>query len=302
MTAHNEGQPLDAAGAWFARRHGVAPRPDTELAFQAWLAADPAHAEAYAAVEAVWRDLLPPPAPRRGRRATVAMGMAGGLVLAGGGAWLSGGPQPLARLAADHATWSGRQAEAALANGIHAWLDVATALDEGPGSRRARLLTGQVLFDVPAKVEPFTVTAGPGQVTTLGGRLLVKRLRSGARAIALSNGAQIDIAGRARLVLSAGQGASFDADGIGPPAMWEAEEALAWRDFRLLYREASLAEVLDDLGRQNGLHAVLSAAAARRNVTAALDAMNLDGALETLARSLSVRLTRLPGVILAQAG
>lgn len=301
MTARNGGQHLDAAGAWFARRQGAAPRPETEIAFQAWLAADPAHAEAYAAVEAVWRDLVPP-APRRGRRATVAMGVAGGLALAGGGAWLGGGPQPLARLAADHATRSGSQGEAVLADGVRIWLDAATALDEGPGPRQASLLAGQALFDVPAREKPFTVTAGPGRVTMREGRLLVKRLRAGGRAIALAGAARIEVPGRARLALSAGQGAAFDADDIEPPVMWEAGEALAWRGFRLLYRDASLAEVLDDLGRQNGLHAVVSAAVARLDVTAALDARDLNGALATLARSLSVRLTRLPGVILAQAG
>ncbi|HWU13114.1 MAG TPA: DUF4880 domain-containing protein, partial [Caulobacter sp.] len=129
--SRSQGSIQQAAADWFARLQGDAALEDW-TAFQTWLEADPEHAAAYAAVEAVWLDLedLPADAPKTAPAANVVplrprssgparRGLLIGLGLAAAAAIvvLAVTPQLTGPSYTDYATKRGETREIALADG-----------------------------------------------------------------------------------------------------------------------------------------------------------------------------------------
>lgn len=187
----------------------------------AWLAADPAHRQAYAAFDAVGSAVDALPAAHRARLRSVvaidkaaasaarapAVATASGLrprrravgvlglaaLLAGGWAahasWQHWQAQPL--LARDYGTERGQQLDTPLADGSRLQLDSATRVQLRlyRARREVRLLEGQALFDVaPDAARPFQVLAGASRITVVGTRFAVRHV-----AAADSGAVQIDV-------------------------------------------------------------------------------------------------------------
>ncbi|HEX5737383.1 MAG TPA: FecR domain-containing protein [Hydrogenophaga sp.] len=195
----------DVALDWFVRRYGGSLDVADEAAFQAWLAADSAHAAAFAQRQDDWHllDLLPADGVRTLKQnladdkaaATQAAprqrvwwsglsfwapqaALAGvALMVACGGylAWSHWLQQPV--FTQQFATGRGQQLEVALPEGSHLRLDTLTKADVViyRERREVRLPQGQAVFQVRGDAgRPFDVLAGPLRITVVGTRFSVR--------------------------------------------------------------------------------------------------------------------------------
>ncbi|MFT3813402.1 MAG: FecR domain-containing protein [Acidovorax sp.] len=187
---------------WFTRRQRGGWSAQDEAGFQAWLAADASHRQAYAQWESHWQALdgIPAdavaqlrrnlqrdkalenarqaqPLPRR-RFLAPAFAVASVTAIAGGAgllAWNRWQAQPV--FAQAFATRRGQQTEVALPDGSRLRLDTATRLEVTyyRQRREVTLLEGQAVFSVQAHAaQPFHVLAGPVGVTVVGTRFSVR--------------------------------------------------------------------------------------------------------------------------------
>jgi transmembrane sensor len=263
---------LEAAAAWFASTRGSDLSESDWTAFCVWLERDPRHRAALGQVERLWVDLdlareldarddgrvvplrparPPPPRPRL-RQAWAAWGAAAaGLAICvaippGGSAieWRT------------IRTPVGQTRSIALADGSRIDLGVASEISVGLGShsRAATLGEGEAAFSVAHDPRrPFLIRAGDRQIRVLGTEFDVKR-RAGKVAVTVrrgrvaveptsqGGGEQVQLTPRERLEHL--EGALFST------VSWvEPDDAFAWRDRRLVYRQAPLAEVAADLSR-----------------------------------------------------
>ena len=195
----------DIAAGWFARRRSGGFTGRDQQALDAWLDADPAHVEAYAAVERAWLGAAAVRAdPRvlarrqallkaRGRRAFAIRAMAASLIVAVLGGGVAGvqvltGPKPLATQA--FRTDVGQRSTVTLPDGSMVTLNTDTVVrTRADGERRLVYLDkGQAYFKVAKdRRHPFVVHAAGRTVTALGTAFDV-RVDRGALKVVLVEG------------------------------------------------------------------------------------------------------------------
>lgn len=303
-------------------------------ALSAWLAADPRHADCFnrltvlddeiasavresppqsaqplaaQARPAQSRPVQPQPvqpqpahAPRAGRPgrpgwALLAAGLALALAV---GALLIGrarltAPAPSARITV--ATRDGERRELRFPDGTSVAVAGATRLSIDPAARSARLDEGQATFSVahdPAR--RFVVRMGAATVTDVGAVFDLSR-RYGRSVVAVAQG-EVRVEGVGEPVeLAAGRrlriaGASATAlDTIAPDA------ATAWQQGRYSYADASIAEVVADIGHATGARIRLSPRVAARRFAGTI---TLAGDTEQALR----RVAPVLGLSVSQAG
>ncbi|MET0322591.1 MAG: FecR domain-containing protein [Duganella sp.] len=297
-----------AHGAALARWHGDWARldalPDAGIArLRRQLAADKA-AMASPAIPASpgrrhWLAGLAAFAPRAAL-ATVAVSAAGGGLLA----WRRWQQQPL--YAADFRTARGQQQDVTLPDGSVLRLDtdtrVAVALYRE--RREVRLLNGQAVFRVQGDAaRPFDVLAGAVRVTVVGTRFSVRHtpdiagasdvqvaVEEGRVRVARASATATD--GAPTIELGAGQRIAADADGqCGDISQVAAAGIAPWRDGRLTFDNAPLAQVLAEFGRYGGTGLrVTDPAVAALRVTGTFDPYRLENFRRVLPRVLPVTL------------
>lgn len=272
--------------------------------WQAWLAADPAHAAIYwrlaeaegDAVEALNAAPAPTVArvmPRRAfalpRRSVMAAAIA---AVAVGGVWFG---------------WSERARpwiiETAPGEVRTVTLDDGSLVSLAGGSRLTldrkhprdvNLEAGRALFEVTHdEARPFVVQVADATLTDLGTTFDVTRLQDGAR-VSVSEGiVRVDMQ-TATETLNAGDGALATSRGIERREV-ATEDVAAWREGRLSYTGETLAIVAEDLSRAlNRPIAVSPTVASRRfsgSLTTTSDAANQ-----------KTRLSRLLGVSVVEDG
>jgi transmembrane sensor len=306
--------PVEAeAAAWVVRLSSSDATEVDRAAFDAWLAADPAHPAAYAEMDAFWHRLghVPDTRPRRAadgaadrpsgeptkgsaKGATKGpAGLAAVLVLGGALAWQAG----LADwLRADLWSGVGTITHATLADGSSVDLNTGTAiaLRFTGAERRVELLRGEAVFEVARDPgRPFVVAGGGVSVRAVG-TIFVVRADEAGRPVGVAEGrVDVGIAGR-HLDVSAGE-AVIAPDGAVPTvAKADVGRAMAWRGGRLTVSGEPLSDVLATLGRyRRGRIVLLDAKAGKRRVTGVFDLRDTDEALDAIAASLSLRVTRL---------
>ena len=257
----------------------------------AWIAASPAHADAYRRAEKVWRltgDVAPAtrwasPRPAwRGR----AMGLAVGLLAACLVLFLA--PAAMLRLEADHRTVTGEIRTVSLADGSRIDLDTASAVavDYRAGERAVQLLAGRAFFEVAADQRPFTVQAGDVTVTVTGTGFDLRR-DDHRVAVAVQHGG-VTVAGGggsgAPVRLGLGDRLSIDtARGISTRGRVVPSQIAAWRQGRLIADGATVAEVVAELGRYHaGFVFLTDPALGTRRVTGIYDLRDPAAALRAL--------------------
>jgi transmembrane sensor len=261
-----------AAFAWLSLLHDQ-PGSADQATFSHWLLADPAHAEAYAQAQVVW-ELTEAPArtladeeafalqgylnamnrPRRSsvRRWSGALAMAACLLLM---ISLGAGWQPsrwFDDLGADYVSAPGEIRTVTLADQSQVTLDAdsAIAVDFSRGERRVQLRRGAGFFNVSHTGEPFVVEAEKGQARVLGTQFEVRLQPHGAQVTVLSGRVGVTADGQAeQQVLSAGQQVAYGEGSAQERHAVDSEAQLAWRQGWLNYYKATLAEVVQDLGR-----------------------------------------------------
>lgn len=315
----------DAATAWFVRLRDEAASDGDRAAFEAWREADPAHAEAYREIERLWAGLdridrradgrngangtqaamagpvspraSPPTSPSR-RRALRRMAVAASVaVVAGAGAYGLTGPGRFA----DHRTGPGEQRRIVLADGSSAHLNTATALslDLTADSRRVTLHTGEAHFEVARDAaRPFVVDAAIGRIEALGTAFSVRRREGAVEVIVTEGKVAVSDHGQGAAVVAVGQGVRVTDTGVAAVTGADAATALAWRRGRLVFDNRPLGEVLGELARyRRGRIVILDGAVEALPVTGSFAVADTDATLETIARTLPVRLRRLSDLL-----
>jgi transmembrane sensor len=236
----------------------------------------------------------------RAALATVALSAAGGGTLA----WRHWQQQPL--FASEFRTLRGQQQDVTLPDGSVLRLDTDTRIAVAlyRERREVKLLGGQAVFQVHGDTaRPFDVLAGAVRVTVVGTRFSVRHTPG----ISGANGVQVAVEeGRVRVAgidgtaaaeataveLGAGQRIAADAQGrLGAIGQVAAAGIAPWRDGRITFDNAPLAQVLAEFGRygSTGL-LVRDPAVAALRVTGTFDPHRLENFRRVLPRVLPVAL------------
>jgi len=255
------GQEVDAeAAAWLARLNGPFRSARSEAGLRRWLERDPAHEAAFERATEIW-EMIPgaapehpnvveadasPPISRRGLM-SVAAGVAAIVAVGSGYALLSRPPA--------YETAIGGQELVRLDDGSRVSLntDSRIAIFYSDGERRVRLDRGEAMFEVAhAPDRPFLVEAGDERIRALGTTFVVRRDAAGETSVTLVEG-RVEVArqaGAARIaVLTPGQRVTVSANAgaaLDRPAI---ELVTAWRRGEVVFEDASLIEVAEELNR-----------------------------------------------------
>jgi transmembrane sensor len=236
-------------------------------AFARWLEADPRHSTIYDAVALVDADLdaLPRRAPKLavagaggaghagrtvGRRAVLGWGIAAALV--GMIGYASFAPRDTLY---EVATTAGERRSVTLADGSRIELNRATRIlldKERP--RFARVERGEALFTVVHDdARPFEVEAGDALLRDMGTVFNVVRDEDGSLDVAVAEGAVLFNPGREAVDLRPGMALRQDVGAAPVVKRRDTQAITGWRDGRLVYFDATLAEVAADLSRNSGV-------------------------------------------------
>jgi transmembrane sensor len=238
--------------------------------FRSWLQAHPSHASTYRALELAWRDIglvagagtaaLPSAnddTPWFRRPAGQALAAAACLLLLVGTGFftLSQNDQP-----GWHTTGTGQIETVTLEDGSRVTLGARSSLETRftETVRQTRLVQGTAYFDVAKNANrPFVVTVAETAVTVTGTAFDI-RLGPDAVRVAVTEGsvrvadttpapAQADAA---PALLGAGDQLTTLLDGtVSGRGLFDPQEIAAWRDGRLVYLDARLADIVADANR-----------------------------------------------------
>lgn len=287
----------DEALEWLVRLNDVRVDEAAQQDFARWLD-QPGNAIAWDRAQALW-DRLNPVTQEMGRqrrmtrRAALSVGAAALLVPA---LLWSAGPGRFA----DIRTAAGETRHLTLIDGSTVELAAGSALSlsYGPAQRHLTLHTGEAFFRVaPDAARPFVVRAGAGEVTALGTAF---NIRVAGKTVSVS---VVEHAVRARTdagedsVVAVGEGLDYGPEGHSGVRAIDPDQATSWRQGVYAFRAAPLGEVMDVLARNAGWTVIMTGAARQLPVTAMFDLTQLERVPETIARTLPVRVTRLPGAV-----
>ncbi|MEN2747270.1 FecR domain-containing protein [Sphingomonas sp. T9W2] len=241
-----------AAAAWVERL--ARPVQDAELLarFDAWIMADPRHAERYGAVQALW--VGPALAEALGATDTAGHRRQPRMMLAGAlAACLAAGLWFMPGFAHRHVVVpAGTTRTTVLEDGSRVVLAGDSELDVRmtPWNRSAELVRGEAFFDVAhRRFRPFSVAVGDAEARVLGTAFDVERQGGGAAALRVYRGAvSFGGADRVNWVVRAGQGARWAPGGMKrlAPSSGSAPE---WIGGWLEVDDWPLAEVVTRLNR-----------------------------------------------------
>jgi len=284
----------EAAAGWVARLSSHEATEADRSVFEAWHAADPAHAEAYAEMDALWQTLGH--VPDRRRRRSVPKGLVGvavAIVLCAALAFQLG---LVDRLRSDLWSGVGDITHATLADGSRIDLntDTAIALHFSETERGIELLRGEAFFDVvPDPRRPFVVRGGGLSVRAVGTRFFVRAGDTDKSAGVLEGSVDVVASGRPVRV-SAGEALHHTRGAPLSVARANVDRTTAWRAGRLVFSSERLSTVLAELDRyRRGTIVLLDVAAGERRVTGSFDPRDTDEALDAIASSMGVGITRL---------
>lgn len=272
------------AERWFAQLMAPDCPPTEYQAFQTWLQADPVHRQAYGRVERLWERLgdavqlpqvkalpeaasLPPAVPlsalvfkprvphgqrRWPVRAAWTAGLAACLAAAVGLVHLgSRTPPPQIFQSA-----TGESRSMTLADGSVVTLDTDSRIEVAfEGRRRAvTLRQGAAFFDVtPDAARPFVVVTPVGTATVLGTQFQVRSVGDNVQVLLVKGALRLDDsenedARDSGVILSPGQQATRSSHSTWQVAAADLSST-AWREGRLVFRDTSLQQAVDEVNR-----------------------------------------------------
>ncbi|VVE62074.1 FecR family protein [Pandoraea captiosa] len=203
--------------------------------------------------------------------------------------------------AQEFSTRPGERRTVTLADGTAVELSTRTRIQVNytPAQRSVTLLSGEAMFSVTHDAaRPFVVDAGVGRVTVTGTRFDVRRVANGL-AVAVESGAvRVEGAGarapagqaKTSALLTGGLGTTVDADGaVASPGPVNLSTALAWRDGKLVFQNATLADVVSEVSLYRRSPVVVANdAVGQLRVSSVFSADNTDDLLAALPQFLPV--------------
>lgn len=303
---------------WLLRLEAAPDDAELRAAFDAWLAQSNAHRDAFRVVGHTWERLggLPrqrqpgqKPAVVAKRQASIAkrrVRPALAVLAAAAMACLAFAffPALQTRLLADHATGVAELREVVLEDGSVVHLDAGSAIDlkYGAAGREVTLLGGQAFFEVvSAEGRPFRVRAGDVTVTVTGTAFGVAK-SSEAISVAVQSGT-VEVSpgdGERPAMLSRGQRLVVDRASRSIVRSEVAQDEIAsWRRHRLVVHDATLDEVVEELGRHHaGFIMLPDRTLGRRLVTGVFDLTRPVEALTVVAETQKAKLTAITPYLL----
>lgn len=199
---------------------------------------------------------------------------------------------------ADARTAKGERRQLAMGDGVSVTLNTQTSIrrdvDDVAGGG-LELIGGEAAIDLAPGAAPFSVLAGNGRSTAQGGQFEVRNLDDRVCVTCLRGAVQV-LHPAGRSTLAAHQQLVYDRHAIGPAVAVDAEAASAWRRGELVFRQAPLARVIDEINRYRPGRVVLAAGArADSAVNGRFAIAELDSALVQLQYSFGLQARRLPG-------
>ncbi|WP_210639679.1 FecR family protein [Pseudomonas sp. Tri1] len=297
----------DAAAHWFVRLQAHGMSVEERQRFDAWLGEHPNHRDEIQLLQGIWSatDLLPRerlqalcerPAERPRRRPLLRYAVAAGLLAVAIGLGLFSGLSSSTDYSGEFATTLGERRHIALPDGSMIDLNSRSRVrvQFAHHQRWVELAEGEALFTVEHDAgRPFTVDAGNGQVTVTGTRFDVRRDADKTR-VAVEQGS-VRVQGRDAprtqyVSLTPGLGTQIDAQGkVATPYAINAEALTAWRNGKLVFNNAPLSEVAQEVSRYraNPLR-VGSAAVGNLRLTSVFRSDNPEALLKALPNILPV--------------
>jgi transmembrane sensor len=263
-------------------------------ALHAWRAQSPEHAQAFEQAKALWQQLAPAlqqeSQPRNfGRRAFL-----GGAIAASAAVVMVsvGVPGGFAGLSADYRTEVGEQRQVLLSEGVSLELNTQTRISRvGQG---IELLEGEV--EVLAHVaQPLKVQAGEGWVSAAQARFNVRNTDRSVCVTCIEGSLSVDVAGRS-VRLESGRQLTYGAAGVSEVAVVDTQAVVAWREQILVFNNATLATVVDEINRYRpGMLVLLNKELGQRRVQARFSLQQLAGVALLIRDAYGAKCTELPG-------
>ncbi|VVE18416.1 FecR domain-containing protein [Pandoraea fibrosis] len=306
-----------AATEWFVRlQANDAPGTDanvraaTQAAWQHWHDADTRHALAWQRLVDFGTHLrtLPPLVAHHtlvraranpGRRRVLSLIAFGGIA---GAVWSASDSNAVRAWRADVSTGVGERRTLQLADGTTLALNTDSAVDVSllQDTRRLRLLRGEIAITTGADADrghrPFFVDTAQGSLQALGTRFVVRQHDDSATVTVLEGAVRIvpAKAASAATILTAGQGATFDAialrSRVDDPSA--ASAAAAWTQGMLVVHAMPLGAFLTELGRYRRGHLGCAPEIAGLRVSGIYPVDDTDRVLDMLSRALPVDVQR----------
>ena len=295
---------LEQAAQWYVRLQDQGGALE-QLHWQAWVAQNPEHLEAWQYVQRVSQRFAPlqeqahgaSRALRSSRRQTLKtlLVLCAGSTLAWG-AWRNTAlPRRVGGWSADYATTSGETRDTLLADGSHVWLNALSALDVrfDVAQRLLHLRFGEVLIDTAKDAKrPFLVETEHGRMQALGTRFSVLQGNDHTQLNVFEGRVQVTTQDQHVRILEAGQQVSFTRDGFTPTASASPARE-AWSRGVLLADNLPLGQLIAELNRYRPGHLGCDPAVAHLPVMGSFPLMDSDHALHLLQAALPVRVDRL---------
>lgn len=307
----------DQAADWLMRLQASPDDRAVRAGLDAWLAASEAHRQAWQSIERVWRltgdlpvadaspagNVVELPRVRRARRAFAVAVAALAACIA-----LYFAPILKLRLQADHMTSVAELRDVTLEDGSVVHLDAgsAIAVRYSPERREVALLAGRAFFEVSASKErPFVVSAEDVSVTVTGTAFDVRSSNDDVTVAVQSGTVEVEDRGRLAGTLTRGESLSVNRSSRQVVRSEVAPQDIAsWREWRLIVDGATLAEIVEELGRHHpGVIVLRDRSLADRRITGVFDLRRPVEALNAIARSQHGSITEItPYVLVVSAG
>jgi transmembrane sensor len=257
----------DEAAQWFVRLQEPAVDVEERRRFELWLNEHSQHRDEFQLLQGLWTaaDLVPrarlqalceTPPVRRKRHPLVRYAVAASVLAVALGLGLFSGLNQPTSYTAEFSTALGERRQVALPDGSVIDLNSRSRLQVRyeKGHRDIELMEGEAMFSVAHDSDrPFVVEAGSGKVTVTGTRFDVRRGVSDTRVVVEQG--TVKVQGRGApdnefISLTAGLGTRVDAQGtVAAAYAVNPAELTAWRSGKLVFNNASLAEVAEEVSR-----------------------------------------------------
>lgn len=264
-------------------------------ALRQWCAQSPEHARAFEQSKRLWQQLQPAaerlqaPQPL-GRRAFL-----GGAIAASAAFLLIRGTVPggFSGLGADYITEVGEQRRVDLADGVSLELNTQTRINRRDNAN-FELVSGEVEVLTRAQ-EPLKVQAGTGWLSASQARFNLRNTDQSICVTCLDGALQVDVQGRS-IRLESGQQLTYDAQQVGTPQAVDTSTVIAWRQQILVFNDATLSTVIDEINRYRpGMLLLLNSELGKRKVQARFSLDQLAGVALLIRDAYGAKCTELPG-------
>jgi transmembrane sensor len=298
----------ERAAWWFAREQDGALDPEQRAVLDAWLAEHPQHRHEYTLLNHVWNatNLVsrarlqalcePDPVQQLPVRSWRRYAVAASVLACAVGLGLFGWQQGRNDYQASYQTALGERRQVQLPDGSTLDLNGRTRIEVRfqKQQRSINLQQGEVMFSVAHDTaRPFVVQAGAGTVTVTGTRFDVRRDFEQTR-VAVESGT-VRVQGHdgqqgAPVNLTAGLGSRINGNGeVVPAYAVNTDDFTAWRSGKLVFNDAPLSEVVQEVSRYRDKPVTVAAGkAANLRLSSVFKADDTDALLRVLPSILPV--------------